>query len=152
MIKNEELPPDDIIGEVGGLVDESRVTLVVYCADSNPAEVSDLLAVAPSRSHRQGDRAGPRSPPFKTGAWFLEQHGQAPVGPDKLLRRLLAQLPDPSAPVWAQLHERFEPHLLFGLFSSQWNRGFTISSECAAKLGLLGLRLEFDIYADTDET
>lgn len=141
----------EVLATVGGVVDETRVTLCLYAKDLDPRVMSELLGVSPSRAHRRGDRAGPRSPPFKHGAWFLEEEGRAPLGPQHLVARLLARIPGADAPVWAQVRQLAEIHLWFGIFVVGWNQGFELGPGQAMQLGKIGCRLMFDVYVDDDE-
>ena len=142
--------PAEIVAVVGGLVDESRVSLAIYGENLDPHRVTEALGVVPTSAHRRGERRGPRSPPYAQGAWLLEETGEAPIGPEELLGRLLRRLPDPGSPMWEQLRERCDVQLRFGLFMNTWSRGFGLSAELLARLARIGCELEFDIYADTD--
>lgn len=143
-------PDDDVIAEVGGLVDETRVTLGVYGPDLNPEDVSELLWCLPTRSHRRGETAGRRSPPFKGGAWLLSFEGKAPVGPEELLIQMLERLPS-SAERWVQVRERYSVRITVAIFFEGWNRGFGFSPASVARLAELGVPVEFDIYADGED-
>ena len=61
---------------VGGPIDEVRVTLALYSEDLEPDEVTRALGVQPSSAHRRGERRGPRSPPYRQGAWFLTEQSR----------------------------------------------------------------------------
>lgn len=140
----------EILVTVGGMVDETRLTLSVHGEDLDPDEVTKLLSCSPSSSHRRGDLRPRSGTPWPKGAWLLSVEGKAPVEPDHLLASLLDQLPsDPS--VWENLRTRYSVGLGFGLFQGAWNRGFDLSPGVLSKLAALGLGLGFDIYADGDE-
>src|SRR5574341_2199339 len=90
--------PEDpkIIAEVGGLVDEARVTRGVYGPDLDPEEISTALNCAPTSAHRRGDARGPRRPGWAKGAWLLavegrrsEEHTSELQSPTNLVCRLL---------------------------------------------------------------
>jgi hypothetical protein len=144
--------PVRIIGEAGGVVDDSSATLCVYGDDLEPAEVSALLGLEPTDAHRKGHRHGPRSPPARQGAWLLSVRGRAPQEPSHRLRELLARLPNDPA-VWSELRSRYTARIFVGVFMEAWNCGFDLPAELMGHLARTGLVVEFDIYADdlTDE-
>jgi len=143
--------PPETIATVGGLIDETRLTIGVHGEDLDPDEVSRILGCMPSRSHRRGEPRPGNVPCWPKGAWLLSVEGKAPVGPEDLLSSLLERLPsDPL--VWENLRHRYSVRLGFGLFRGAWNRGFELSPSALARVVSLGFGLEFDIYADTRRT
>jgi hypothetical protein len=139
----------EVIAEVGGLVDSSRLTLGIHGEDLDPDEISRLLGCAPSRAHRRGD-ARRRGPPWSTGAWLLSVEGQSPTGPEELVHLLLARLPADDG-IWADLRSRFRLRLGFGIFTERWNRGFDLSADAVRRINALGAGLGFDIYANLED-
>jgi hypothetical protein len=139
----------EIIGEIGGLVDTSRLTLGIYGEGLDPDEISRLLGCAPSTAHRRGD-APRRGPPYAEGAWLLSVEGQSPTGPEELVHLLLASLPADDG-LWADLRSKFRLRLGFGIFTEGWNRGFVLSAEAVRRINALGAGLGFDIYANLDD-
>src|SRR5574341_1076894 len=141
--------PEDpkIIAEVGGLVDEARVTRGVYGPDLDPEEISTALNCAPTSAHRRGDARGPRRPGWAKGAWLLAVEGRSPVGPDEILDRLLGRLPDDPG-VLRRLAAKYSVRVRFGLFVGEWNRGFELSPRSIERLAALGVSVGFDMYAD----
>lgn len=138
------------MAEVGGLIDETRVTLGLYGVDLDPDEVSKVLGCPPSRAHRRGDPRRRNVEPWPKGAWLLSTEGKAPVEPEHLLCALLDRLPtDPL--VWKELRARFDVRLGLGLFQDAWNRGFSFSSELLRRIATLDIPLDFDIYADGED-
>jgi len=139
----------EVIGEAGGRVDQSRLTLGIYGEDLDPDEISRLLGCAPTSAHRRGDRrrSGLAAP---TGGWLLSVEAKSPTGPEELVRLLLARLPMDDA-LWSDLRTRFRVRLLFGIFTEGWNRGFTLSADAVRRITLLGAGVEFDLYADLEE-
>ena len=140
----------EVIAMVGGLIDETRLTLSVHGDDLDPDEVTRMLSCSPSGSHRRGELAPRSARPYRKGAWLLSVEGKAPVEPEHLLASLLDRLPsDPN--VWEALRGRYSVALGFGLFQEAWNRGFDLSPGIVQRVAELGLGLGFDIYADGDE-
>jgi len=150
MIRWYQFGPPEIIAEVGGEIDESAATLAVYGKDLEPADVTALLGIEPTRSFRRGYRKAPRSRPLPHGAWFLQVRGKAPEGPDVQLRKLLTKLPD-SEEIWKKLRKQYKVQLRFGLHMSGWNNGFGLSPDLVARLAKMRIELEFDIYAYGDD-
>jgi hypothetical protein len=134
----------EIIGEAGGLVDESRLTLGVHGEDLDPDEISRLLGCAPTSSHRRGD-ARRSGPPSTKGGWLLTVEAKSPTGPDELVHLLLERLPTEQA-VWADLRRRFQVQLSFGIFTGRWNRGFELTGDAVRRIEVLGAGVGFDIY------
>lgn len=140
----------DIVAEVGGPVDETRVTLGIHGPDVQPDEISAVLHCAPTSAHRRGDPRRPGTPAWPQGAWLLTVEGSAPVGPDEVIQQLLGRLPnDPG--VWRQLNAKYTVRVTFGIFVGAWNRGFELSPASVRQLAALGVPVGFDIYADRDE-
>jgi hypothetical protein len=137
----------EIIAEVGGIVDESRVTLCVYGEDLDPAAVTRLLGVSPTSSFLRGYRRKPSARPMPHGAWFLEVRGNAPDGPDVQLGKLLTLLPD-SVDIWEELTRVYIVRLSICLGFAGWNKGFSFPADLIARAAKIGLGLDFDIYAD----
>ena len=139
----------EIIGEAGGLVDESRLTLGVHGDDLDPDEVSRLMGCAPTSAHRRGEprRSGP---PWPRGAWLLSVEGKSPTGPEELVHLLLGRLPTDEA-FWSEVRRRFGLQLSFGIFSERWNRGFELSAEAVRRINVLGAGVGVDIYANVEE-
>jgi hypothetical protein len=142
--------PPEVLRTVGGLVDETAVTLAVYGEDLVADDVTRLLGVEPSSSHRRGDRRGPRSAPYKKGAWFLQQRGEAPLGPEELTTTLLDRLPSDEA-TWIRVGELYEVQVRFGIHFYGWNRGFDLSAALIARIAKLRAKLVYDLYAYDEE-
>lgn len=139
-----------ILLRVGGLVDETGVRLGVYGENLDPPDVTAIIGREPTSAHRKGDRRGPRSPPYKGGAWFYELRGEAPQGPAELSAALLDQLPD-DAQIWAKLSERYDVQLRYGIHMTGWNRGFDLPADVAVRIARLRAAVMFDIYAYDDD-
>jgi hypothetical protein len=145
------IDPDESLAEIGSPTEEARICLALYGQDLDPADVTAKLGLAPSSSHRRGDRPGTRVAPYRRGAWFLELGGTPPRGPEALVDDLLERLPDAEAAVWAELRGRFEIQVRFGIFLQSWNRVFGLRADQLARLAAMAHRFEYDIYANGDE-
>jgi hypothetical protein len=131
---------------IGGPVDDASASLCVYGEELDPEEITRILGVAPTRSHRRGDRLSPEGPPFRTGAWLCEVKSAAvPDPPDEALGRLLDRLPsDPT--FWRRLTQQYEIRIFFRIGFEGWNKGFTLSAGNIQRAAVLGVRLDFDLY------
>jgi hypothetical protein len=139
-----------VVAEIGGKIDETRVTLSVHGDDLDPDEVSAILKCRPTRSHRRGESRPRNTSAWSSGAWLLSLEGKAPVEPEEVLIELLDRVPsDPS--VWSALNVRFRVKIGFGLFLGAWNRGFELSPPVVSRAIMTGAQLGFDIYAGDAE-
>jgi hypothetical protein len=140
----------EVIGEAGGLVDKTRLTLGVHGEDLDPDEISRLIGCAPTTAHRRGD-ARRSGTPWPKGAWLLSVEGHSPTGPEELVHLLLARLPT-DASLWSELRARYRVTLGFGIFTERWNRGFDLTANAISRIESLGVGVGFDIYADLEAT
>jgi hypothetical protein len=135
---------------VGGPIDDVGLCFAVYGADLDPEAVTALLGCTPTSSHRRGDRRGPRSPPAKIGAWFLQVRGRAPRRVEDLIADLLDRLPDDET-VMHKLRETYRVQLRIALHLGGFNEGFDLTAKLVEKLAALKVSVGFDIYADPEE-
>lgn len=136
--------------EVGGPVDEFRVSVAIYGPDLDPDAITSELNVPPTSAHRRGERAGPKSPTYESGAWIRTSECIPPAPPDDAVIALLSSLPrDPS--VWAALTQRFTVQLRIGIHTTGWNRGFSLNSKTLALIAATGLSASFDLYSYGDD-
>lgn len=140
----------DIVAEVGGPVDETRVTLGIHGAELDPAEISKLLGCPPTSAHRRGDPRASGLPPWPQGCWLLCVEGEAPTRPEELVDQLLRGLPMDTA-IWEHLRTKYTVRVTFGIHIGDWNRGFELSPASVERLASLGAPVGFDIYVDADE-
>lgn len=132
------------------IVDEASVSLCVFGEDLDPAEVTRLLGVAPTRTHRRGDRTEAQSRPSVQGAWIRQVRCEAPVTPEAALRRLLDSIPrDHDA--WLQLAAEASVQVRVACHFTRWNKGFSFSPDVVRRLGELGLEVRFAFYGDRED-
>ncbi len=134
---------------VGGLVDQSSVSLCLYGEDLDPNEITSVLGLAGDRMHRRGDTRREGTSPFQRGSWAILEEGSAPLGPEELLARIAERVPSDPV-IWADLGKRFDLQVRFGIHQSDWNRGFDLSQRSVRFLERIGASLVFDIYCDED--
>jgi hypothetical protein len=141
----------EVLAEVGGPIDEVNVTLALYSEDLEPEEISRALGVQPTHTHRRGDHRrgesqGQGIPPYSSGAWLLKERGRDAEPAEKVIDRLLKQLPEDPA-VWRELSIRHNIQFCFGLHMTGWNKGLSIPLQQVTRIVELGASMEFDIYA-----
>jgi hypothetical protein len=139
-----------VVAEVGGPVDETRVTLGFYGEDLDPDEISRELGCEPSFAHRRGDPRRDGIAIWSQGAWLLTLEGRSPSGPDELVGLLTARLPR-DREVWRRLTSTHSARLSFAIFVSTWNQGFELSPTSVAAVSSMGVSVGFDIYAENGD-
>lgn len=146
---------DRAIVTAGGPVDTLRVSLALYGEDLDPTEVSGILRCEPSSSHRRGEiRIGKKTghkTVYKQGAWFLSAEGRPPRTADEITNEVLVNVPSDDG-VWSTLALRFDIQMRYGLFLEAWNRGFGLSSAVVERIAHIRASLEFDIYANLEDS
>jgi Domain of unknown function (DUF4279) len=135
----------EILLEVGGPVDESRVVLAIYGDELDPDEVSRRLGCAPTHSHRKGDPTRSAGIYHKSGAWLLTVEGKAPEGPDQLATRLLGPFPQDEE-FWRALCRDYRVQVRVGIHTDGWNREFRFEPATVALLARTGAQINFDLY------
>lgn len=135
---------------VGGIIDETRVTLTLQGADLDPAAVTALAGVEPTRSHRRGEALGPgREEMRQYGDWVLEVNVNAPEDAELALAKLFASLPGDA--FWNDLTAKYRTSLTLMMVVKAWNRGFQLSASTLQEVARRGLTLSFDVYAEPQQ-
>jgi hypothetical protein len=131
---------------VGGPIDETRVSLCVYAYDLDSSEVTTLLGLTPSSSHKRGDRISPRhETTYKEGAWILEYRAAQRHGPEDAIADLIAMLPSDVA-FWEDFTKAYRVKLSLSLTLYEWNRGFSLSPAIQKRLVEIGAEIDFEIW------
>ncbi|GEM_PF-390882 len=121
----------------------------------DPKEITELLGVAPTRSHAIGDlneryfnRTGQRH--FRDFAkWIVSVEYRTPGDLNSQIKELIAMLPD-DPNIWRQLHKDYELTVFCGLWLECFNSGQPLDSETLRLLSDRNLCLDLDIYQDPD--
>jgi Domain of unknown function (DUF4279) len=140
---------------IGGPIDSAKASLCIHGEDLDPDEITRILGLAPTHSHRRGDRRRPKSPPAPMGFWGyevdsadLDQAADATRAPaDLSLGRLLDRLPSDPA-LWAGLAQQYQMRIFFCIAFEGYNKGFGLSAGNIQRAAVLGVPLDFDLYAD----
>jgi hypothetical protein len=141
--------------DIGGPIESAKASLSIYGEDLDPDEITRVLGLVPTHSHRRGDRRGPNSPPAKVGFWGYEVDsaepneaaGERPDPADLVLGRLLDRLPSDPA-LWARLGQQYQMRIFFCIAFKGYNKGFGLSARNIQRAAVLGVPLDFDLYAD----
>lgn len=142
--------------DIGGPIGSANVSLCIYGEDLDPDELTRILGLAPTHSHCRGDRRGPKSPPATMGFWGYRVADSADLGQaaddrrdpaDLVFGHLLDRLPSDPA-LWARLGQQYRIRIFFHISFEGWNKGFGLSARNVQRAAVLGVPLDFDLYAD----
>jgi hypothetical protein len=131
----------------------SRASLRLFGEDLEPEEITRLLCCIPTSSQKKGEIIRHRTngdehvAPY--GKWLLNEDECCPGDLDGQIQRLLARV-SADLSVWHNLVSRFRTDLFCGIFVQQWNEGVSLSPEVLAALGSRGIKIDFDIYIDSN--
>ena len=134
---------------------ETKATLRIYHDQLDPESVSNQLSLTPTVSQRKGGVPASRwaSKPAAIGGWFLSTEGKVISKDcrrhiDWIIESLVGR-----GDVLRQFREdgcRTEISVYW--VSAYGNGGPMVSPHSMARLGVLGLELQFDIYFFEDDT
>ena len=122
--------------------DEVAVALCIYGAELDPIQITKLLGVEPTHSHKRGERETLRRPPWEKGAWILEVRRFEPIDPDSMFNELLAGLPTDEE-VWSTLAASCQLRVDFALHTDA-GATFELAPEVVQRISRL--RASFQIY------
>ena len=145
-------PQDNLIYAGGGEIDAGKFSLVITSDDLDPAEVTRLLGIQPTDSHRRGDLNHDR--PFKFGRWrFATARLDFRTGDcwcQKSFDTFVRSLPDvPDA--WSRIARDYDAQVFIHLWMKTWNREFDLSAFALGELARRHLSLHIDTYLDSDD-
>ena len=133
---------------IGGDLDKACATIRVIGPRLDPAKVTALLKVRPTKSHRRGDVVNPPYPARSSqGVWLLESNYVNGRNLESAIWRLLRQLPSDFGK-WTRALAGAKANLFCGLFLNAWNRSLNLSDTLLAELGRRKLTLQVDIFGD----
>jgi Domain of unknown function (DUF4279) len=150
-------PVDMPAGSVrlGGEIAWFVMSLHVTADNLNPAEVTEILGVQPSRQQTGGAPISPRegAPAARFGRWSLRMEAAETDEWDvnEAIKELLAQLPS-EMDKWKKLAACGSIQLSLGLSMTCENQEFVLAPALLRFLGEREISVWFDIYGpDTDE-
>lgn len=135
---------------VGGSVERSKASLRVFGQDLDPEEVTKVLRAEPSLSYRRGDLRGKRRlVAAPRGMWMLSSSLPEQTDIEVQIASLLDRVTEDTQ-VWQALVCKYKVDVYCGLHVESYNRGFALSAQLLQRLASRGLRLEFDVYCESD--
>jgi len=130
-------------------------TLRILHEDLDPDEISRLLGVTPSSSHRKSDPLSPRFPEKgrrKVGAWLLKSEGQVDSRDSRRHVDWLIDRLDGKAVVVRNLQSVGHTiDISCYWLSASGHGGPSVPPEQARRLADLGIELWFDVYFAGEE-
>ena len=132
--------------------DRRRTTLRFFGDDLDPALISDALNCQPDRGWRKGEvitkKDSGSTRVANTGMWSISA---APAESfNQQISELLEKTTD-DLEAWQTLTSRFHADLFLGYWMEDHNDGFGMSQKAMSMIGERGLRLEIDIYDNSDD-
>lgn len=125
-------------------ISRALATLRVIGVDLDPAEITRLLACAPTRAHRKGDDLqkdpAKASNVARSGLWALEAKRTAPADVNSQIGELLS-LVTADLSVWTTLASSYKLSVLCAWFMEEGNEGEDLSPETIRALGDRGIAL-----------
>lgn len=143
---------DDLIYAGGGEIDTGEFSLVITSDTLEPAEITGLLGIQPTDSHRRGDlnQAGK---PFPFGRWRLAtpriDFRTGPVFFQNSFDAFVRMLPD-ARDAWSRIAGEYQAQVFVHLWMKTWNREFEVSFFALSELVRRRLSLHVDIYAEDE--
>jgi len=133
----------------GGRI-ESKVSLRIMGNSVNPKEISDLLKIQPSYTHRKGDRnilfSGRRIGDRTENIWSLESEVDSFSCVEEHLSSLVGLLKNKNEELQILRKNGLRMDLFVGIFCEEEQFGFSMGQDLVSNLASLGLGVEFDIY------
>jgi hypothetical protein len=135
-------------------IERSLASLRIIGDEVDPAAITRLMGVEPSRSSKKGDevigKVTGQGRIERTGSWSLIAEPRTPEDLDGQIAELLDRLPNDLV-IWKDLSQRFRVDLFCGIFMKEGNEGMTISSQSLLLLGERLITLDLDIYSNKSE-
>ena len=131
---------------------KTAVSLRFKGDDLDPAELTAALGKEPDIGVRRGGvwiSPKGRETVSRMGSWILSIKDAEPADIDGQVAALFSDLCKDFT-IWRRYAERYQGNIFVGAFLSQFNEGLSISPETLNAIGMRGLELGFDIYANDD--
>jgi hypothetical protein len=144
---------DNLIYAGGGEIDAGEFSLVITSDNLDPAEITGLLGIQATDSHRRGDFNQTGKVQFKFGRWrfgttridFRTGDSWCQKSFDRFIRSL------PEAPdAWSRIAREHQAQVFIHLWMKTWNREFDLSAFALGAIARRHLSLHIDTYLDTD--
>ncbi|MBS1992674.1 MAG: DUF4279 domain-containing protein [Cyanobacteria bacterium SZAS LIN-3] len=132
-----------------------RVIVSISFSQENlePAAITNLIGLTPTRCYRKGDLNGPSNVPKKQGLWSLSSaHMQSEHSICEHLNWVLDQVAEKKDILLQLLNQGNVITLKCRFGVAHWNTSFLIDSETFSRLADLNLDVSFDIFDEqTDD-
>ena len=135
-------------------INSSVVSLRISGDDLLPENITEKLGCEPTKKQIKGqifvgNKTG-QEREAKTGMWNLHASDCKPENLDGQITEILNKLTS-NLEVWSSISKQYKTDLFCGLFMDNTNEGLTISSDSLKLLGLRGIELGLDIYANCED-
>ncbi len=138
----------------GGEIDAGEFSLDITSDNLNPDEITSLLGMQPTYSHRRGDFNKSGQVQFKFGRWqfstprldFRSESSWCAKSFDAFVRSL-PDLPD----AWDRIAKEHDAQVFIYLWMKTWNREFDLTAFALGELARRDLSLHIDTYLESDE-
>ena len=133
-----------------------RVSVRLLHPSENLTALAGQLGLEPSRSWIAGERRTSARGELLDGRWN-HSYSTMPVdaendeGLEATLERIASFLSEKAQELEQHVSSGGSIELFIGFFQEGFNSGFSLSSELMGKYAALGVRLDFDIYGQSDE-
>jgi hypothetical protein len=137
---------------LGGDVDEVRVTISVTGDELDPDAITKCLGVEPTFALRKGERrmSGSREIVQRTGVWNLDAPESSEWVLSDAIILLLDRLPPPGD-VWDQLARKHHLRVFCGLFMGSWHQGCSLPPKLLGELAARHLELDLALYGEATD-
>src|SRR5262245_42135933 len=121
----------------GGEIDEGEFSLVITSDGLEPTEITQLLGIQPTDSHRRGDFNKTGKVQFKFGRWRLAtarlDFRSGPSACEESFDTFVRSLPD-TPDAWSRIAREHDTQVFIHLWMKTWNREFDLSSFALGEL------------------
>ncbi|HEY9263707.1 MAG TPA: DUF4279 domain-containing protein [Microbacterium sp.] len=135
------------------MIQSGRASLVVLSTDTEPAAISAMLALTPTRVEHKGTVA-PSGRVRENHAWSIDVDSLANTGADQTgtgaLRALLMRS-DPAFGRVANLPKDCDARILWSMDSDSTQGGFVLPVDLTDKLSELGVDVYATVYLDDSD-
>ena len=123
-----------------------KVSLRIFGEDLVPDTISSQLNCMPTEARLKGDVkvCGKKKIVFEDGSWRLHSKTDN-VDLENQIISVLSQVTD-DLKVWEKLTKQFKVDIFCGIFFSDINGGFGLSSRVSEMLSKRNLEIGFDLY------
>ena len=127
------------------------VSFRIMGTDLDPSEVTEMLGVAPDKSHRAGDPIGTvfsrSAADFSEGLWALESSVGEAESLERHIASIISRLEGASDKLSKLKWRGYRVDVFVGIFEIDNNVGLELSSDTLRAIAGLSASLNLDLYA-----